>query len=238
MKKLIFGKGNAKLSKDIITFSLPAGYTCPAAHLCQSFAHRDSGKIHDGKHMEFRCFAASQEAVFPSVRKSRWQNLDLLKPIKHDLEKMAKLILDSIDRNAKYVRIHVSGDFFNVDYFAAWCLVAQTMPNTIFYAYTKSLHIVEANTEIIPDNLRLTLSMGGKYDYLSTDLGMKVAKVVFDPMEAEALGLEIDHDDSHAYDGKESFALLIHGQQKKGSKAAQSIKEMKGKGVKYSYAKK
>lgn len=29
MTKLTFGKGNAKLDKAIITFSLPAGYTCP-----------------------------------------------------------------------------------------------------------------------------------------------------------------------------------------------------------------
>jgi hypothetical protein len=44
--------------------------------------------------------------------------------------------------------------------------------------------------------------------------------------------LEIDHDDSHAYGGTESFALLLHGQQQKGSQAAKSLSALRvlGKG--------
>jgi hypothetical protein len=38
--------------------------------------------------------------------------------------------------------------------------------------------------------------------------------------------------------GKDSFALLIHGTQPKGSKGSKAIKEMKANGTKFSYSNK
>src|SRR5262245_37884234 len=67
---LRFGQGNAKLSQGITTFSLPAGWTCPAAKECLSKADRKTGHIKDGKHVKFRCYAASMECRRPSVRKA------------------------------------------------------------------------------------------------------------------------------------------------------------------------
>ena len=67
---LSFQKGNAKLGKDTLLFSIPAGKTCAiGADKCLSMAIEKDGKrtIQDGKHCEFRCFAASQEVLFPSV---------------------------------------------------------------------------------------------------------------------------------------------------------------------------
>jgi hypothetical protein len=238
MQKLIFGQGNAKLSKEIYTFSLPAGYTCPAAHLCQSYADRTSGKIRDGKHMAFRCFAASQESTFTNVRHARWHNFDMLAKVKNDAFAMASLILSSLDKSAKIVRIHVSGDYFNAAYFRAWAYVAMHRPQTKFYAYTKSVNIVADNLHMIPDNLVLTLSEGGRHDDMIEHLGIKSAKVVFSEDEALALSLEVDHDDSHAIEGNESFALLIHGVQPSGSDASSAIKALKANGTKFSYSKK
>jgi hypothetical protein len=60
--------------------------------------------------------------------------------------------------------------------------------------------------------------------------------VVFHPDEADALGLEIDHDDTHAAIGSDSFALLIHGTQPKGSDASAAIKQLKAEQIRYSYA--
>ena len=232
MKKLIFGKGNAKLSGDIITFSLPAGWTCPGASLCQSFADRQTGRIKDGKKTEFRCFAASQEAR-PNVRAARWHNFDMLKKFKTAVD-MAALILDSLDAGAKYVRIHVSGDYFSQAYADAWLLVAKARPSTVFYSYTKSIHYFDVDN--LPANFRLTASLGGKFDELIRKV--KTARVIMDAKEAEALSLEIDHDDRHAIMGTESFALLIHGTQPKGSNASEAIKRLKAEGVQYSYTKK
>ena len=81
-----------------------------------------------------------------------------------------------------------------------------------------------AMRDVIPSNMHLTASEGGKFDHLIAEHGLKTSKVVFSIEEAAVLGLAIDHDDSHAAVGEDSFALLIHGQQRKGSKAAEAMK--------------
>lgn len=124
---LTFGNGNAKLPQGIFTFSLPAGYTCPGSSACLAFANRETGKITDGSEQQFRCFAASGEALFPNVRKARWANYEALQAA-GDRAGMASLILASLSTFAGIVRIHVSGDFFSPAYFLAWCDVAKARP--------------------------------------------------------------------------------------------------------------
>lgn len=224
---LKFRRGNAKLDKTIATFSLPAGWSCPGANLCMAKANRETGKITDGAAQEFRCFAASAEAAYSNVRESRWHNFDLLKG--QTRREMSDLILASLP-DAPIVRIHVSGDFFSRDYFLAWCDAARSRPDVKFYAYTKSINTWQACVADVPSNLILTASEGGKFDNLIN--GFKRAKVVYSEEQAAALGLDIDHDDSHAYNGNESFALLLHGTQAKGTPAAKALSALKlqGKG--------
>lgn len=234
---LKFGKGNAKLDKNktpIVTFSLPAGWTCPGAKDCKSRAmESENGKryIRDGRDTEFRCFAASQEVLYTNTYNARRHNLDVLRAAK-TTNKMAKLISDSLPNNAKIVRIHVSGDFFSQAYFDAWVKVSTENPGVIFYAYTKSLPYVIKRRDSIPANFRLTASYGGRYDSLIPSSGIRSARVVFSVEEAMGLGLEIDSDDSHAIGTGGDFALLLHGTQPKGSKAANALVELKkaGKG--------
>lgn len=157
MQKLSFGRGNAKLGDNIYTFSLPAGYTCPGASLCQAFANKGTGRITDGKDMQFRCFAASQEALRTNVRQSRWRNFDLLKGL--SMSAMFELINSSLPADAEIVRIHVSGDYFSSDYLNAWLFVARMHPDVLFYSYTKSVHFIPSD---IPENFRLTFSEGGE----------------------------------------------------------------------------
>jgi hypothetical protein len=234
MQLLKFQQGNAKLGKNIFTFSLPAGHACPFANECLSKADKLTGKLTDGPNTQFRCFAASAEAVYPNVRIARWHNFDLLKKL--NSVKAADLILASLPKKANIVRIHVSGDFFNESYFLAWLQVAKLRPNVLFYAYTKSLIYWVNYIKEIPSNLVLNASEGGKLDAQILEHGLKFAKVVYSPEEAEKLGLSIDHTDEAAYKTKESFALLIHGQQPKGSKASQSIKDLKARNIKFSYS--
>jgi hypothetical protein len=58
-------------------------------------------------------------------------------------------------------------------------------------------------------------------------MNLKTAVVVFSEEEASAMGKEIDHDDSHAYSKGDSFALLLHGVQKKGTKASAALRILK-----------
>jgi len=225
---LKLNKGNAKLGNGIYTFSLPAGYSCPGAKECLSRAGRESGKIQDGLETKFRCFAASDEARLPSVRKQRWHNFELLK--NKSTSQMVELIQASLPKKATLIRIHVSGDFFNPQYFDAWVEIAQKNPSRTFYAYTKMLHLWVGRKDDIPPNLKLNASRGGIHDWMIDTYGLKSAEVVFTEAEANIKGLPIDHDDSYAYGSNRSFALLIHGTQPAGSEASKALQVLRKNG--------
>ena len=247
---LKFSKANAKtqaLANDaelaeyltdkrkIYSLDLLSGYSCPYAEKCLSKAVvQDNGKrkIKDGKFTEFRCFSASQEVQYTNVYNSRKHNFDLLRNLHHN--DMFYMIDDSLPKDAGIVRIHVAGDFFNEEYMHAWYAVALNNPNTLFYAYTKSLRFwLSVNEFPILHNIVLTASYGGRDDHMIDQFNLRSAKVVFSEAEAEELGLAIDHDDTHAAKPSlrdESFALLIHGTQPAGSEAATALKQLKGKG--------
>lgn len=225
-------KGNAKL-KDMFTFSLISGYSCPFADECLSKANIETGKITDGPNTKFRCFSASQEALYTNLRKHRNDNFQVLRKLKTK-EAMTKALLEALPPVKKngagtITRLHVAGDFFNQNYFDAWLEVARQNPKRLFYAYTKSLQYWVNRIGEIPNNFKLTASKGGKLDHLIDIFNLKYVEVVFSSQEAKDKNLEIDHDDSHAYDYDLPFALLIHGTQPKGSKAAEAKKLLKVK---------
>jgi hypothetical protein len=248
LKVLKFQVGNAKLVSiedtvtgeivviKIHTFSLPSGYSCPAANECLSKAHRVTGKITDGVDTEFRCFSATDEARSPNARNARWHNFELLR--RESTATMVERIHHALPKAAQIVRIHVGGDFFNQKYFDAWRIVASYNPDILFYAYTKSLDYWKARIDSIPANLNLTASVGGKHDRIIDELGLKYSTVVYHPEEAAKLGLEIDHDDSHAMYGTKPFALLLHGTQPAKSIAAVAKQKMAAEGIKFSYSRK
>ena len=233
--ELRFGDPNAKLKKlirklglTLKTFTLPAGWSCPGAKDCLSRADRETGKITDGPDTLFRCFAASAEATYPSLRKMVWHNFNLIREaIKVDAVHCADLISLSLPKKFDIMRVHVGGDYFSKTYLEAWIEVARRNPDKVFYSYSKSLHLFKQFA--LPDNLVLTASRGGKYDELIDLHGWKEALVVYSEQEAEEKGLEIDHDDTHAAFGKENFALLIHGTQPAGSVASKALQVLKRK---------
>ena len=228
---LNFSKGNSKLAKDTLIFNLPAGKTCPGAMFCKSFAVVDENgkrKIQDGPLTEFRCFAASAEAQYTQVFENRASNLEMIvDAMKHGI--VVDLIHNSIQfhrtRNTKKVRIHESGDFFSGAYLDAWIEVAIRNPDLQFYCYSKSLQLfLHLN---LPANFYFTASYGGKWDHL-IDEGFftRYSKVVLNEEEANLLGLEVDHDDSHCF-GDKPFALLVHGNQPAGSTWRKAIDQRK-----------
>ena len=240
MTPLKFGEPNAKLKKMLKemrlilkTFTLPAGWSCPAAQDCLSKADRETGKIQDGPDTEFRCFAASAEATYPSLRNMVWHNFELLKQaLKLDKEAgfencphTTALINKSLPKKFDIMRVHVGGDYFSKRYLRAWIDVARQNPDKIFYSYSKSLNFFLEWA--LPSNLVLTASRGGKYDELIDVAGWKEALVVYSEQEAIDKGLEIDHDDTHAAFGKKNFALLIHGTQPAGSAASIALQKIK-----------
>jgi hypothetical protein len=232
----------AELSKilervaHVYGISLPAGFACPGALDCMTKVHRYTGKVTDGKLQKFRCFAASMEAVYKNLRNLVWHNFDLLREAK-TRENMLAVLMATFPADADAVRPGLDGDFFNQSYFDAVMDLARLNPSVRFYSYTKSATywIHHMDTEGIPANMELNYSEGGHHDALAMARGLKTAKVVMHPDEADALGLEIDHDESHAINAGPSFALLIHGTQPKGSEAAEAKKRLDREGIKYAY---
>ena len=227
--------------RECYSLDLPAGHTCPGAHLCKSRAvEGEDGRwtIEDGPQCRFRCFSASQEAIFPSVRKVRWHNLLLIRRAK-TASKIRDLILASIPDDCGIVRYHVGGDFFSREYMRAAFAVALARPDVLFYGYTKSLHFLEGvdcddiKSGVVLPNLLLTASVGGKHDSLIAKLGIRSAVVVYSEDAAKERGLEIDHTDEKAATPGPSFSLLLHGTQKKGSVEAQIAYQLsrQGKGT-------
>ena len=233
---LRFSFGNAKLPATTALFDIPAGHTCPAAHLCHSSADRNTGKITDGSHAEFRCYAAMQETR-PNVRSKRWHNFDLMK----QAGSLPQLLIDSLnyrlERKTTHVRWHTAGDFFSYRYCKAVLLAAQATPDLTHYFYTKSLHFWQ--DVLLPENVFLTASWGGKYDHLiEQGYFPRNSKVVCFQADADALGIPVDHDDSHAYTGEpHAFAHLVHGSQPAGSEWGKAISTRKKLGEFVGYGK-
>ena len=62
----------------VYSFSLLSGFSCPKALDCQTYAVADKvtgkRKVVDGKHAEFRCFSAIQEAQYNETYNQRKHN--------------------------------------------------------------------------------------------------------------------------------------------------------------------
>ena len=254
---LKFSKANAKIEalkevpelanylegkRKVYSFDLLSGYSCPFAEKCLSKAAQIDGKrkIKDGPKTEFRCFSASQEVQYTNVYNLRKGNFDAIRKHKTAFD-MGKALALNLPKDAGIVRIHVAGDFFNENYFKAWMIVAELFPSILFYAYTKSLDYWLNNKSMIPKNLILTASRGGRLDHKIDLYNLRESVVVFSESEAEDKNLIIDHDDSHAARPSlknNSFALLIHGTQPKGTEAANALQILKRDKVKHSYSRK
>lgn len=203
---------------QVVAFDLPAGYTCPMANLCRTYANRHTGKLTAGKNSKFRCYAASVEGRYPTVRRMRWNNFEQLKGL--SLRDTIALIDESLPVDLGAVRIHSSGDFFSERYFRAWYEVAYKHPDIVFFGYTKILDYVRFALNMDLHNFKLVYSHGGKHDDFITN--EPVAYVVNGVLEANKIGVPISCADSPADDydyilAGESFALNLHGNQPKGT---------------------
>ena len=234
MQLLKFSKDNKKLDKlaievkektgryeNVYSMSIPSGRaeTCPYADKCKAYVGSNGKIVSRDDYVDYRCYSASMEALFPIQLKQRDYNFDLLKACNNDRQELMNLINASIPVEAQIIRIHVGGDFYSQPYFDAWLNVAMLNREIRFYAYTKSLpfwvnRLDSINIGNFP-NMELIASRGGTKDKLINEHQLKEAIVVYSEKEAKERNLEIDYTDYLACYGKESFALLIHGTQPK-----------------------
>jgi hypothetical protein len=229
-----FGVGNGKLPNTTLTFALPSGYTCPGALLCLAKADRLTGHITDGPKQVFRCHEASIECHRPTARKSRWRNYELIRYL--DASPMADLLMAGISAARMYQTTHLrwftGGDCFSPLLRDAIIRCSSATPELIHYLYTKNLYIWVEDTEnpaglmMLPPNLRVTASWGGKFDHLlEAGIFPRTSRVLNTEEEAAALDLKIDYDDRLAWqDTPTHFCHLSHGTQRPGSEAGNAIR--------------
>jgi hypothetical protein len=118
-------KGNRKLFKNILSFSLLPVVTCPNCSQCKK-------SCYDKKAL-----------MYQQTRQKRQYNTWLA--LNH-LERLESEIINQIkgSRTVSYIRIHVGGDFFSAAYVDMWCRisawVAENKPHVKMYTYTRTNH--------------------------------------------------------------------------------------------------
>jgi hypothetical protein len=162
-------KGNTKTGDTIFTFNLPAVLTCPGmSEGCDScYARRGRWGFATVQAALHRNWNASQDPGF-----GEWMTREVRR------------------RKANVVRIHSSGDFYDVAYVRQWAQVIYDCPATTFYCYTRSWRrrrlraAIETHLAPLP-NLRLWYS-ADRSTGLPQDVpaGVRVAWLQLDQDEA------------------------------------------------------
>ncbi len=113
-------KGNKKLG-NIYSWSIPAVTTCPGrTQLCESV-----------------CYAKKMQTRWTSVRNAWQRNFELSK--REDFPFILDNALARLSPNM--IRIHVSGDFYSVDYLNAWLYALKRNAHILPFAFTRSWRV-------------------------------------------------------------------------------------------------
>lgn len=189
------------------------------ASLCHSRAViDDNGKASIVDFGEFRCYAASTEVLWKNVRNVRWSNFELSK----STDFVAIMNAEIASKGLTSIRIHSSGDFYSPAYMRNWMEIARMNPTVEFWGYTKfASYIKILNAE---PNMFFVYSMGGLQDSYAIRMNLPTCYVITKECQAVELGVDIACTPAHKSNDYEyikagqSFALLIHGMQKAGTK--------------------
>ena len=171
----ILKNNNKKLGKPIYDFNIPPIDSCPNSIECQD-----------------TCYAVNTYKRYPTAKKSWDDNFKLC--VSNDgLSRFKGLVNKQIKKDGiQVIRIHSSGDFYNIDYLNAWVDICNTNTNTIFFTYTKAFEGMEG----LPNNLNIISSFikhdnksylnYGKYEDISKLRG-KIKGIICPPSRGKDL---------------------------------------------------
>lgn len=132
--------GNEKLGKNIWDYSLPPVDSCPDSLLCKD-----------------DCYAVRYYLQYPNAKKCYDDNFKLCL---NDLNAFKMLVINQINKRnnnnrtknkINNIRIHASGDFYNIEYLNAWIEICKTFKNINFFTYSKAFK----NINNLPKNLNI-----------------------------------------------------------------------------------
>lgn len=172
----------------VFNFGIPAQDTCLWAGDCKKY-----------------CYASKGAYIWSNVKPAFQRRLDATKQ-----DNFSQVMIDEIiRRKADVIRIHDSGDFYSREYLHKWFKVMESLPNVSFYAYSKSLPLLQG--ERLPDNFTLIKSIGGKRDDLIDITSDRHAKIFKTEAELIAEGYANASDnDLIAIGNNPKIGLIAH----------------------------
>lgn len=201
LKMLLSQNSKMKKSSDskyiIYNFTLPAVKTCPSALACKK-----------------GCYATQGTYNFSNVKAKHEQNYRISQALNFiDLmDAEVKALYAKAEKRGKklVIRIHDSGDFYDMNYINKWLKIMELNSNVLFYAYTKQIKIMQ--TIELPLNFTTIASFGGVFDHLISNWS-RHAKVFESLGELEAAGyIDASHDDTIAFLSlNPKIGLIYHG---------------------------
>lgn len=161
-------KTSEYIGVPVVNWDMLAGYTCPAAHICKSFAQKTGGvKMAPGAHV--LCYAARDEGLYKNLFARDQRNTlasrksDFVQLVNDDI----KVMLENSAARGKYrlvVRIHASGDMYSPEYLEKWISVVKANPRVMFFGYTKVYAAyARIKAENLP-NMKFAFSIGSLDD--------------------------------------------------------------------------
>lgn len=192
------------------SFDLQAGHTCPMANLCNSRVIEVNGRRKVEKRGEFMCYAVKAEVQYPNVHNLRVNNkVETLQP------SFVDKIIDEIQRNkVTLLRIHSAGDFYDYSYFRKWLDVIVSLPDVLFFAYTKRATFMKKYLDNPLDNFRMTYSLGGLEDAYAMKYNLPFCQVIVNGHNPYGLPISCTPDnpaDDFEYIMRgESFGINFH----------------------------
>ena len=116
---------------------------CPMADACIKF-----------------CYARKGAYIWSNVKKSHEERYEFSKTAMF----VPVMIAEIKKKQAQYIRVHDSGDYYSPMYLAKWFEIARALPNVRFYSYTNMVDLVQ-NVNV-PDNFDFIFSDSGKQSHM------------------------------------------------------------------------
>jgi hypothetical protein len=166
MNPVSISKGNSKMGA-IPSVSLPPVITCKNCATCAK-----------------KCYAAKLCRLYPSVRKSYENNLEVLKTDRNAYFAQVK----ASAMMTRFFRFHVSGDIIDTDYLDRMCKLAREVKGTQFLAFTKNYEDVNEyfKNHRKPQNLKLIFSLPFDGAMINNPHNLPTAAVILKGNEPKA----------------------------------------------------
>ena len=211
------------------------GVTCPGASECRASVRRNRSTgqrtVVDGPDAEIRCYAASMAAQFTATYELWAANTRALRQCTTPAQFADKIGRAIGDSPAAIIRAGISGDIYSAEYAAGLMIAAAEHPDRVIYGYTKSIPFFQQNASLKTDNLRLSASLGSRFDRVAHENGWRTVSVI--GHENQASG-PVDTNDLQALRpntggpfGGQNFHLVIHGAQRPNSWGGRALVDLK-----------